>query len=111
MNTMNSYTIQAGAWFGLVMGMRMGLGSGSGSASGMGRGVRVRVSGRRTVQKSTSSCTSNSATVEGPNTQARTVPPTTSAEPTTMRLVILAFAEKKCAKTKLLTNWWASGLG
>ena len=34
MNTMNSYTIQAGAWFGLVMGMRMGLGSGSGSASG-----------------------------------------------------------------------------
>ena len=73
--------------------------------------VRVKVSRRRTAQKSMSSCTSNSATVDGPKTQARTVPPTTSAEPITIRLVILACAVKKCAKTRLLTNWLASGLG
>ena len=37
MNTMNSYTIQAGVWFGLVLGMRKeGLGVGVGVGVGDG---------------------------------------------------------------------------
>ena len=36
------------------------------------------------------------------------MPPTTRAEPATIRLVILACAVKKCAKTRLETNWMLS---
>ena len=41
MKTKNSYTIQAGAWFGLGMGLGMGLGLGLGWGLGLGLAAGV----------------------------------------------------------------------